>query len=389
MGWIESNPFYVLDVSMKDSRQTILQLAEERGLFGDADVCEAAATQLTNINKRISAEVRWFAGTPDDTIRNLVKSLKSNGNSDLPEIPLNPLSDYIYILAVTEKQKPVSSDQLATLKKFIVKLDRSYQALRADNILKDINDSRSAAGIPLIDSAGAISKEIAALRADARSILSGVLSSLSEHDLISLMTAISTSDIDRQGSDFGVILEDVMELYQIKMEPALNQTAESIYKRLDELKERLEEFDAVTEDASYDIEEKNRCLQLVSAKIDEIIKLAEEFDRYAQPLQSLSCAKGTEHELSEEVAFQVREVAIAMFNKYDDTDITKESARMTGAFQEIFAKLPATAEQLSIDTAYINRFNAQVTAILVILALLIIAGLIIGLRFVLGIVGIL
>ena len=358
MGWIENNPFYILGVSINDNRQAILQSAEERGLLVDADVCEAAATQLTNVKKRLTAEMRWFAGTPDDVVKDLVNSLTSETSSNLPKISLNPLSNYIYTLAVTEKQRSITSNRLMTLKKLIVELNQTYQVLCAEDILKDINDSRSAAGIPLIDSASAIDEEIIALRTDTRRILSDVLSALSERDLVSLITTISTSEIDKHGSDFGIILEDVINLYEIKIERTLNQTARNVYGSIDGLKRRLERIDK-TQDIVLSKTGKeyirnakafDRHVQSVSAKIDEIIWDVKEFDRYAKPLQLLSRAKGTYHELSTKVAFDLRGInIITMYNNYRDYELIKEAFKMNNALQEVFVELPAYAEQFSID----------------------------------------
>lgn len=396
MGLIENNPFFILGVSINDKRQTVLQLAEEQGLLGDADVCEAAATQLTNVKKRLAAEMRWFPGTPDDKIKELIKSLTSNASLVSLSSSLNNLSKYTYILAVTEKQRPTTPDQLVTLQKLIVELDQTYQVLHAEDIIIDINNARESAGIPPIDSITAITEEIIALRIDTKNILSNTLSSLTVHDLVSLTTAIATSEVNKPRSSFGVILEDVMSLYEVKAERILSQSAEDVYEDIDNLKEYLEEIDKthhyfsptfteVVKNAKKFDEMFESVPNVISAKVDKILKNVEEFEKYAQPLQLLSHAKGTSHELSEEVAFQVRELAITLCNDYVDYDFTKETLKITTALQHICTELPVMAELLSTDTAILNKEITGIRVILIILLLLIVIGLIVGLKAVLQI----
>ncbi|MBQ7198454.1 MAG: hypothetical protein IJS29_04235, partial [Selenomonadaceae bacterium] len=62
---LKENPFYILDVSIYDDKNTIQQAAEDKTFFDDDDngeQYERAATMLTSPKKRIAAEMRWFIG---------------------------------------------------------------------------------------------------------------------------------------------------------------------------------------------------------------------------------------------------------------------------------------------------------------------------------------
>lgn len=57
---IEQNPFYILEVSTKDTKQTILDKAEEKALFEDPETIEQAKEALLDSGKRLDAELGWF-----------------------------------------------------------------------------------------------------------------------------------------------------------------------------------------------------------------------------------------------------------------------------------------------------------------------------------------
>ena len=60
------NPFAVLGVSPADDRHTLINRADEEALLKGAAV-DDALNSLMQMNKRISAELRWFPGTDPDT----------------------------------------------------------------------------------------------------------------------------------------------------------------------------------------------------------------------------------------------------------------------------------------------------------------------------------
>ena len=57
---INNNPFYLLEVSPKDKRATIISKAEEKAFFLEGDSCETAQATLLNPAKRLIAELDWF-----------------------------------------------------------------------------------------------------------------------------------------------------------------------------------------------------------------------------------------------------------------------------------------------------------------------------------------
>lgn len=59
---IYQNPFFVLGASTRDDRRRILELADQRSLEIDDDVCQKARSQLTSPRQRLTAEIAWLPG---------------------------------------------------------------------------------------------------------------------------------------------------------------------------------------------------------------------------------------------------------------------------------------------------------------------------------------
>ena len=77
------NPFYILNATQRDSRERIIDLAEERSLLSDADKCMAARAELTNPRKRISAEMTWLSGVVPERVYEILLLLESSVGNHL------------------------------------------------------------------------------------------------------------------------------------------------------------------------------------------------------------------------------------------------------------------------------------------------------------------
>src|SRR3546814_8488823 len=55
-------PFAILGVTTRDDRRRIVELAEEKSLELDHDVCQKARSDLTNPRNRLSTEIAWLPG---------------------------------------------------------------------------------------------------------------------------------------------------------------------------------------------------------------------------------------------------------------------------------------------------------------------------------------
>src|ERR1035437_7189515 len=72
---LQRNPFFILGVTLRDNRQTIIERAEARSLDGDQADCQKARSDLTHPRVRLSAEIAWLPGVSPRMAEKLIVSV--------------------------------------------------------------------------------------------------------------------------------------------------------------------------------------------------------------------------------------------------------------------------------------------------------------------------
>ncbi len=75
---LQKTPFAFLGVTTRDDRRRIVELAEEKSLELDHEVCQKARSDLTSPRNRLSAEVAWLPGISPRKASLLVEDLMQN-----------------------------------------------------------------------------------------------------------------------------------------------------------------------------------------------------------------------------------------------------------------------------------------------------------------------
>jgi hypothetical protein len=75
---LHQSAFSVLGVTTRDNRKRIVELAEEKSLELDHDVCQKARSDLTNPRTRLSAEIAWLPGVSPRKASQLVENLAND-----------------------------------------------------------------------------------------------------------------------------------------------------------------------------------------------------------------------------------------------------------------------------------------------------------------------
>ena len=84
----------------------------------------------------------------------------------------------------------------------------------------------------------------------------------------------------------------------------------------------------------------------VKPYVDKLDAVARNWDKVAQPIQLSAKARGIDHEASRDLAYEIRSLAIDLFNTHD---MLTQSQRLTGLLQELFAELPEVSERVEQD----------------------------------------
>ena len=340
---LHQSAFAVLSVTTRDNRKRIVELAEEKSLELDHDVCQKARSDLTNPRTRLSAEVAWLPGVSPRKASQLVENLLHDpmalrGESGLPTLAhLNLLAAAFE--AVDGKH---DADDLA---EFIMEAAYLAEDLTPEEVLRDINEDRAVSGFPEVRALDQIEAELTERKRYYRGSIKEAINRLPPMTLIQVMTE-TVDGVTSGGVDHAPgLIDDLVDSYEVETHGILQKEAENVHKLIKAARDHAGSGEAA-----------------VKPYVDKLDAVARNWDKIAQPIQLSSKARGIDHEASRDLAYEIRSLAIDLFNKYD---MLAQSQRLTGLIQEIFAEVPEIADRVEEDAdalADIFRQRKQASA---------------------------
>src|SRR5262245_14275675 len=96
---LQHNPFWVLGATTHDDITRIVELAEEKALQLDDEVCRRARADLTSPKFRLAAELGWFPGLDPARVADLLARLPQ-GQFDLADDTALPILARVNLMAV-------------------------------------------------------------------------------------------------------------------------------------------------------------------------------------------------------------------------------------------------------------------------------------------------
>jgi Skp family chaperone for outer membrane proteins len=317
------NPFYLLGVSPRDTRQTIVEVCDIKSLEIDPDICSEAKTTLITPRSRLAAEIAWLPGTSPARAVELIHKINSapqevaNGLRGLE--PLARCNLAAGILATTDfKDYP---DNLA---KWILYLANSFEEVDEDSIIDLINEDREISLFPSIQDASAISEEMSKHRRHLITVMKGALDKIADRNVI--MTKIVHEATSGGEDQSPILIEELTDQYQIGVQRYLNQVAEEINLTISDIK--------------------SNPLQGIVKNVDSIEKELRTLDQNSKPIQIIMKTKGMEDEYALSIARDVRGLSLYLAN---EQGLYEESLRLTNLMIDIFKELPQFANQLATD----------------------------------------
>lgn len=333
MKYIE-NPFYILGASAKDNRRKIVELAESGAFRDNSERYTEARNLLTNPQKRISAEIRWFLDCDTeqmDEIREYIAAVRNGENAEEPHLEeCSALTQLNVKLAAVEWDNFTSVPQA---KHFVLSISRLFENLDTETIRTIINDARSVAGFPLVERVSDVEAAVAELRNDIRHVTTEKLQAKSETEYAEIINLLAESYSDNRRYAGHTILEDAISEYQLFISAKLNEQQEDIITMADYILRGVKEIRV--EDAVSDL------LRALSA-----------WDSLAQPLQLLAKSNGSIHGDSERLLGKIRGLSIKLHN---DHGYTQQAILITEKLLDLFKELPKYEEMLQKDLQVLEQ----------------------------------
>src|SRR6185437_5929965 len=192
---LHANPFCVLGVTNRDDRRKIVEMAEERALRMDGDICQKARSDLTNPRTRLSSEMSWMPGVAPRTAEDMVRTLAEAPRAVRSEHGLPGLARANLVAAACEL---VAEDEpAASVASFIRDFADVVEGIDPAEALRDVNEDRAISGFPEVRGTEAVEEELAERRRTYRSALKNLLDMMDPAKLVATMTeavALATDD---------------------------------------------------------------------------------------------------------------------------------------------------------------------------------------------------
>ena len=324
---LHQTPFAILGVTTRDDRRRIVELAEEKSLELDHDVCQKARSDLTNPRTRLSAEIAWLPGVSPRKASQLVENLLHDPMAVRGESGLPTLAHLNLLAAAFEAVD--SEHDAEDLASFIQEVAYLVDEIDPEDVLRDINEDRAVSGFPEVRALDQIEAELAERKRYYRSAIKDALDRLPPTTLVQVMTD-TVEGVTLGGEDHAPeLIDDLVASYEVETQGFLQKEAENVHKLIKAARDSANSGEAA-----------------VKPYVDKLDAVARNWDKVAQPIQLSAKARGIDHEASRDLAYEIRSLAIDLFNTHD---MLTQSQRLTGLLQELFAELPEVSERVEQD----------------------------------------
>ncbi|MEQ1814796.1 MAG: hypothetical protein ABL860_10165 [Candidatus Nitrotoga sp.] len=339
---LKQSPFYLLGATTRDDRRRIVELAEEKSLMLDGDVCTKARSDLTTPRNRLAVEMAWLPGLFPNSARVLIGNLHSHIDLVKKATTAPALAKANLLAATIELLDPeMDVDQWCD---WIVEFAYTVDMIKPEDVLREINEDRSVSGFPEVKGIEQIEVELRERQHYYTDTIKTALNRFSSDKLVDVVTRVVETTTDTGEEHGASLIHDLVERYETDANRYLQPEAENIKKLAEAILQSAHKGESA-----------------VKPLVDKLIQVVSKWDRVAQPIQLSVKARGLDHDLSYEVAHTIRDLGLDLFNKHDMLDTVN---RLTKVLQELFAELSEMVEKLdqdaeTLDEINVNRKNAQ------------------------------
>ena len=324
---LHHTPFAILGVTTRDDRRRIVELAEDKSLELDHDVCQKARSDLTSPRTRLSAEIAWLPGVSPRKASQLLETLLHDPMAVRDESGLPTLA-HLNLLAAAFEAVDGENDP-EDLASFIKEVAYLVDELDPDDVLRDINEDRAVSGFSEVRAFDQIEAELAERKRYYRSAIKDALDRLPPMTLVEVMTD-TVDGVTAGGEDHAPeLIDELVDSYEVETQGFLQKEAENVRKLIKAARDTASSGEAT-----------------LKPYVDKLDAVARNWDKVAQPIQLSAKARGIDHEPSRDLAYEIRSLAIDLFNTHD---MLTQSQRLTGLLQELFAELPEVSERVEQD----------------------------------------
>lgn len=336
-------PFYILQASPRDTRQRIMELADERSLLADPETCSQARLALTTPRKRLAAEISWLPGIGPTRARNMLALIESSPGKLFTVNNLPPLTRANLLAAGMARSfdgrtDTIISDEIAT---WALALAREFEHIDPNELRILINEEREIAGFPPVLDTQDIEAALQEQRQYYRQVIKSALNTLPSRELVEAVTLIVEAETYDGREPGAILIADLADLYEIEAQPFLEKEEENINLLVKKLRDAA---DAQAPDT------------VLAPIVEQLISIVKNWDTVAQPIQVSMKGRGLDHGASHRIARLVRDLSVHLFNEHDKLHFSQQ---LTDMLQAVFAEVGKVADLTAEDAETLEQIAQE------------------------------
>ncbi|MDR1314068.1 MAG: hypothetical protein LBQ12_10335 [Deltaproteobacteria bacterium] len=322
------NPFYLLGISTRSTREEIMDAAEGASLSGEPDKVAEAASALSSPRKRLSAEIFFLPGLDKAGAQRLLAAYRK------PVTRVEPCERVYALTAVNLTAAALLRLQgsgWAMTAYAVGLLSKAFESADANSSMAAVNADRRLAGLPAVPSVSDVEEELDKLRLYCREVVKGALDRLPSRDLVEAAAQIVRSETDFGRRPPPVLVRDLMEIYDLESRAFFDREEATAKALCGALKA-----------AAADRGQPRKAM----AVADDLEKVLFNWQSVAAPLLTFLKSTGVTHKPSFSVARDVRDAAVDIHNAGWDPALAK---KVTSILARAFADVAEVSEIAAED----------------------------------------
>lgn len=329
---LKQNPFFILEVSLRDGRESILERTES--LLADGklteDIVSKAQRELFASKSRLAAELGWLLEVNPKRAFEVRSKFLCSTDASMSDI--EPTIRELEGLSCANLSAHFCSLQRATVQVF-GELIAAWHEILPSKIKTLVNENRAISGFPEV-SEELITEALLSLKESHAKSGFEWLRSASHPGQTLTEILVTLTKKSKQLNDFVELIVEKYETWAIS--------------KLKSFEEKIAENFRLMKEAGDTKKNKEY--------IDTIISLLRDWDEYSQPSQLLHQSKGLDEPRARRVFDEVRQITLWLANEKNEHALSLEFSK---SLLDIFPELPASIARLEEDIKTLSDLVAE------------------------------
>ncbi|GGC71758.1 hypothetical protein GCM10011396_18530 [Undibacterium terreum] len=204
-----------------------------------------------------------------------------------------------------------------------------------EDVMGMINEARRGAGLPEVRNADHVEEEISNRKLHFLHVIKRALNEFPTASLIEIISN-AVAAVTRNGAQHApALIEQLVDSYEIECQDFLNKESETV-------RTLIQTIDKIAERGEGAIE----------PLVAQLERVARKWSKVVRPIQQIAVSRGMGHAMTRGIAYDMRELAIRMFNEHDQLAPAQQITRF---LTELFSDVDGMSELFKKDAEVLAR----------------------------------